>query len=69
MSHAQPSEKKKWWYACKLFRTNSLKEEAMWHVDLLLGNNREISSHTTPVARQQIHNTQQWSNWEAAFST
>jgi hypothetical protein len=25
-------------------------------------------SINTPVARQQLHNTQQWSNWEVAFS-
>jgi hypothetical protein len=28
-SKAQPSEKKKWQYACRLFGTNSLKEGAM----------------------------------------
>jgi hypothetical protein len=22
-----------------------------------------------PVARQQVHNMQQWSNWDAVFST
>jgi hypothetical protein len=26
------------------------------------------SSANTPIARQQIHNMQQWSNWEAVFS-
>jgi hypothetical protein len=30
---------------------NSLKEGAMWHVDPLLANNREISSCTTAVAK------------------
>jgi hypothetical protein len=41
------------------------------HVDPLLGKNREIKSYTTAVTRQwppQIHNTHQWSNWEAVFS-
>jgi hypothetical protein len=28
-SQAQPSEKKKWLYACRLFGTNSFKEPAM----------------------------------------
>jgi hypothetical protein len=28
-SKAQHSEKKKWWYACRLFGTNSLKEGAI----------------------------------------
>jgi hypothetical protein len=53
-----------------------------WHVNPLLGNDREISSYTTSllgngplytgVARewpQQIHNTQQRSNCETVFST
>jgi hypothetical protein len=30
----------------------------------LLGN----GSANTPIVRQQIHNMQQWSNWEAVFS-
>jgi hypothetical protein len=40
--------KKKWRYACKLFRTNSLKRE-QWHVDPLLGSYRGRSSYTTPI--------------------
>jgi hypothetical protein len=44
-----PQKKNKWQYACRLLRTNSLKEEAMWHIDLLLGNNHETSSYTTAV--------------------
>jgi hypothetical protein len=51
MSKAQPSEKNKWRYAYRLFGTNSLKEGAMWHVDLLLGNAHEISHYTTAVAK------------------
>jgi hypothetical protein len=27
------------------------------------------SSANMPTARQQIHNKQQWSNWEVVFST
>jgi hypothetical protein len=50
MSQAQPSEKK-WRYACKLFGMNSLKEGAMWHVDLLLGNDHEIGSYMTAAAK------------------
>jgi hypothetical protein len=42
-----PSEKKKWQYACTLFRTKTLKEEAMWHVDSLLDKDCEISDYTT----------------------
>jgi Uri superfamily endonuclease len=38
-------------YVYRLFGMTSLKEEAMWHVDHLLGNYREISSYTTAVAR------------------
>jgi hypothetical protein len=49
-SKGQPSEKEKWRYACKLFGTYSLKEGAMWHVEPLLGNDREISNHTTVTA-------------------
>jgi hypothetical protein len=49
MSPAQPLEKKKWRYACRLIGTNSLKERAMWHAGPLLGNNRKISKYTTTV--------------------
>jgi hypothetical protein len=48
MSKAQPSEKK-WRYACRLFGTNSLKEGAIWHVDSLLGNDREANNYTTTI--------------------
>jgi hypothetical protein len=48
-SQAKPLEKKKWWYACRLFGTNSLKEGAMWLVHLLPGNDHEISNYTTAV--------------------
>jgi hypothetical protein len=34
------------------------------HVDPLLSND----SVKTPIARQQINNTHQWTNWEAVFS-
>jgi hypothetical protein len=30
---------------------NSLKEGAIWHVDQLLENDREISNYTTDVAK------------------
>jgi hypothetical protein len=36
MSQAQPLEKKKWRYTCRLFGSNSIKEEPMWHVGTLL---------------------------------
>jgi hypothetical protein len=36
MSQAQPSEKKKWRYACRLFGIKSLKDGALWHTDPLL---------------------------------
>jgi hypothetical protein len=42
-------EKKNWWYASRLFGMNSLEEGAMWHVDPVLGNNREIRNYTTVV--------------------
>jgi hypothetical protein len=44
----------------------------LWHVDLLLGNYREISSYTTAIARKQLQHipsTQQWNYWETIFST
>jgi hypothetical protein len=49
MSEAQPMEKKKWRYTCRLFGMNSLKEGAMWDVDPLLSSNHKISSYTTPL--------------------
>jgi hypothetical protein len=52
-SQAQPLEKKKWQCACRLFGTNSLKEDVVWLVHLLPGNNHEISNYTTAVTRQQ----------------
>jgi hypothetical protein len=51
MSQAQPSGKKKWPYACRLFRTKSLTEGAI-HVDPLLHNDREIRKYTTAL----LHN-------------
>jgi hypothetical protein len=62
-SNPQPSEKKKWRYACRLFETNSLTEGAMRHVDLLLRNNHEISNYTTAITRQRPVN----SNRERCF--
>jgi hypothetical protein len=50
-SQEQPTEKKKWRYTCKLFGTSSFKEGPKWHLDQLLGNDREISIYTTAVAR------------------
>jgi hypothetical protein len=35
----------------RLFRMNSLKEGAVWHMYPLLGNYHKISSYTTFVAR------------------
>jgi hypothetical protein len=43
--------KEEWWYACRLFRRNSLKEGAKWNVDLLLGNDCEISDYTTAFVK------------------
>jgi hypothetical protein len=54
MSQAQPSEKKKWWYAGRPSGINSLEEGAMWHVDQLLGNGIKINNATTFAAWQQI---------------
>jgi hypothetical protein len=34
-SQAQPADKMKWQYACRLFGMNSLKAGEMWHIDLL----------------------------------
>jgi hypothetical protein len=51
MSKAQPSDKKKWRQACRLFETNNLKEEAVWHVEPLLGNDSETSKYTTVTAK------------------
>jgi hypothetical protein len=31
-------ERKKWWYACRLLRTNSFKEQEMWYADPVLGH-------------------------------
>jgi hypothetical protein len=58
---------KTWRYPCRLFGKNSLKEEVMWHTDLLLCNDHEIGRYTravsgqwlnkhVPIARQQILN-------------
>jgi hypothetical protein len=38
MLQEQPSEKNKWWYACRPFGTNCLREAAMWRIHSLLGN-------------------------------
>jgi hypothetical protein len=58
MSQEQPLEKKKWWYACKLFGMNSLKERAMWYIYSLLGKGSGTNSGTTAIARQMpVH---QW---------
>jgi hypothetical protein len=42
----------------------------LWDVDPLLGNDREFSSCATAIAMywpQQIHNMQQWNNWEQCY--
>jgi hypothetical protein len=56
MSQAQHLEEKKWQYACRLFRTNSLKEGALWHVDPLLGNGSVNSGHCWVMAATHAHN-------------
>jgi hypothetical protein len=43
--------REKWWYTSKLFGMNSLKGEAMWYVDPLLGNDCEISNCVTAVPK------------------
>jgi hypothetical protein len=48
-SKAQPLEKKKWRYVCSLFETKSRKEGAVWHVDLLLDNDLEITNIQQPL--------------------
>jgi hypothetical protein len=48
---SQPSEKKKWWYACTLVGMTSLKVTVLWHVDPLLGNDRKIRNYTTATAK------------------
>jgi hypothetical protein len=45
-SQAQPSDKKKWWYACRLFRTNSLTEAAVWCIDPLLGKDFKTNEYS-----------------------
>jgi hypothetical protein len=51
-SQAQPSENKKWRYACRLFVTNNLKEGAMWSIDPLLSGDSLNSGryYLTPAA-------------------
>jgi hypothetical protein len=48
---AQPLEKKKWQYACRLFGINSLKQGATWYVGVLLGNDCEISYYTITTGK------------------
>jgi hypothetical protein len=57
MEKAQPLEKK-WWYACRLLGTISLKEAAMWYVDPLLGNDRKICNYMTAVDKSWL--CKQW---------
>jgi hypothetical protein len=38
-------------YACRLFRTNSFKDGAMWHVGPLLGNDGEVRNYRIAVAK------------------
>jgi hypothetical protein len=40
----------------RLFRTNTLKEGAMWHIDPLRGSDHEICDCTAVVARQRSSN-------------
>jgi hypothetical protein len=58
-SQAQPSEKKKWRYACSLFGTNNLEEGALWRIHPFLGNYCETGNKITTIASQQILNKQQ----------
>jgi hypothetical protein len=44
-----------WWYSCKLFGMNSLTDETVWHVDLLLGNDCETSNCATDIAKQWVY--------------
>jgi hypothetical protein len=62
MSQAQPLEKKKWQYTCRLFWMNNLKKGAMQHVDPLLGNDLETNNKTTFAGRQQILNRKVYTN-------
>jgi hypothetical protein len=68
---------RKWHEMKKCFRVYILVVlPLLWHIcsrqelwsqqrQPLLGNDSE----NMPVARQQLRNTRQWSNWEAVFST
>jgi hypothetical protein len=62
-SQTQPSEKKKWLYACRPFRTNSHKEGAVWHLDPLLGNNCKISKSTAAITESRLRK-QAWQQLE-----
>jgi hypothetical protein len=50
MSQAQPSEEKKWWYTSRPFKTNSLKEGAVWLIDLLLNTDSVNNDHFWAMA-------------------
>lgn len=50
MSKVHPSLKKLW-HTFRLLGMNSPKEGATWHVDTLLGNNRELRNYTTVVTK------------------
>jgi hypothetical protein len=41
--------------ACRLFTTNSLREGVMWHIDPLLGNDRE-TTRQWPLLRNSFVN-------------
>jgi hypothetical protein len=59
---AQPSEKKKWQYACRLFGMNSLKKGKMWHIDPLPHGDSVNSGCCYIMPATDTHTTiEQWS--------
>jgi hypothetical protein len=46
-----PQKKKKCRYACRLFGINGLKEGTLWHIDPLVGNDRETNNYITATAK------------------
>jgi hypothetical protein len=52
MWQVQPSEKKKWQFACGLFGMNNIKEGALWHIGPLLSN-RFVNKHISTEVMEQ----------------
>jgi hypothetical protein len=50
-SEAQRPGKNKWRYACRILGTDSLKEEALWRINQLLGNDRQIIKYRAAVTK------------------